>query len=78
MSETGPVRHRSLGSEMLRNARTISGSNCPPAQSASSLLAAHTAMGFLYERAAVIVSYESATVTILPPSEMEPPASPFG
>ncbi len=46
-SVTGPVRHNSLGSEMLRNARTISGSNCPPAQSASSRRAAHTAIGFL-------------------------------
>jgi len=46
-SETGPVFHSSLGNEMLRKARTISGSNWPPAQSASSRRAAHTAIGFL-------------------------------
>ena len=75
-SDTGPVRQRSLGSEMLRNARTISGSNCPPAQSASSRLAAHTAIGFLYERAAVMVSYASATETILPPERDGPGREP--
>ena len=55
-SDSGPVFQRSLGSEMLRKALTISGSNWPPAQSANSRRAAHTAIGFLYERAAVMVS----------------------
>ena len=34
--ESGPIAIRSLPNEMLRKARTIAGSNCVPAQSASS------------------------------------------
>ena len=38
--DSGPIAIRSLPNEMLRKARTIAGSNCVPAQSASSWRAA--------------------------------------
>jgi hypothetical protein len=52
----------------------MEGSNWDPAQRVSSCRAAVTLMGFLYERAAVMVSKESVTHRIRPPSEMSSPA----
>jgi hypothetical protein len=66
--DSGPIPHINLGRLTARNARTTSGSKCAPAQSMSSLRAALALIGFLYERAAVMVSYESATATIRPAS----------
>ena len=54
------------------------GSNCAPAHASNSALAAGTVIGFLYVRDAVITSNESATATILAPSEISSPASPCG
>ncbi len=55
---------RNLPSEMLRNARTTAGSNCEPAQSASSRRAVAAEPASLYERTDVITSNVSATETM--------------
>ena len=75
--DVGPTVHHRRPSEMRRNARTIAGSNWPPAHAASSRRAAGTLIGFLYERAAVITSNESVTLTILAACEISEPASRF-
>ena len=49
-----------------------------PAQSANSLRAASVVIAFLYDRTAVIVSKQSATATIRPPSEISSPERPAG
>jgi hypothetical protein len=55
-SESGPVAHSRRGSEIARNARTMFGSKCVPAQRVNSSRALSVDMGRLYERAAVITS----------------------
>jgi len=67
---SGPMTQRWRPTEMLRNALTIAGSNCVPAQRVSSFRASRGDIGLLYERAAVITSNESATATIRAPKEI--------
>ena len=69
---------RACPSDTFRKARTIAGSNCSPAHAASSRRAAGTLIGFLYERAAVITSKESATLTIRAANEIWSPSRPCG
>src|SRR5918992_3344194 len=76
--ERGPTVNHSRASEIKRNLRTTVGSNWEPAHFASSARAARTLMGFLYERAAVMVSNESVTVRIRPPSDSSGPGIPRG
>ena len=54
--ESGPITSRSRPMEMLRNARTTSGSNWVPAQRASSARASAGDIAVLYERTDVITS----------------------
>jgi hypothetical protein len=67
---SGPTTRRWRPTEMLRNARTMAGSNWVPAQRVSSLRASQGDIGLLYERAAVITSKESATATMRAPREI--------
>ena len=55
--------------ERLPRARTTAGSNWLPAQRVSSIRAASTGRGFLYDRAAVITSRASATATMRMPAD---------
>ena len=61
------MAHLSRPMEMFRKARTTIGSNWLPAHRASSSRAAAGVIALLYERAAVIVSKQSATATMRPP-----------
>ena len=54
--ESGPITSLILPSEMFTKARTRRGSNCVPAQRASSARASVGLAGSLYERAEVITS----------------------
>jgi hypothetical protein len=62
----------------LRKALTITGSNWLPAQRVNSVRAATGLIAFLYERAAVITSKESATDTMRAPSEISSADKPKG
>ena len=64
--DSGPIALRRSPIEICRNARTMSGSNCVPAQRVISRRASWIVIGFLYERAAVITSNTSATATSRP------------
>ena len=75
---TGPIIHRCLPIEMLRNARTMAGSNCDPAQRVNSFRASDGEIELLYERTAVMVSKASATLTIRAAKDMSFPANPNG
>jgi len=66
----GPMTNRCRPTEMSKNARTMAGSNCVPAQRVNSFRANFGDMALLYERAAVITSNASATATILAPREI--------
>ena len=78
VQDIGPTVHQSLPRDTFRKARTIAGSNCSPAHAASSRRAAGTLIGFLYERAAVITSKESATLTIRAANEICSPSRSCG
>ena len=56
----------------------MTGSNCVPAHLASSARASRVAIGRLYGRVAVIVSYASTRQTSRPAVEMASPDSPRG
>jgi hypothetical protein len=54
--DNGPPSRRSRPIDISRNALTITGSKCVPAQAASSVRAASAVIAVLYDRAAVMVS----------------------
>jgi hypothetical protein len=68
-----PIVLQRFPEEMLRKARTITGSNCVPATRMSSWRDATTLMGRLYGRGAVMTSYTSATETIRAAREISCP-----
>ena len=76
--DSGPIARRSRPSEMFRNARTGRGSNCVPAQRASSARPSTAPFASLYERTLVITSKTSATDTIRAARLIWSPAIPFG
>src|ERR1700722_10032506 len=73
-----PTTRHNRPMEMLRKARTTTGSNWLPEHLTSSCRAAETLTGFRYGRTAVITSEEAATATVRHPSELCSPASPSG
>ena len=71
-----PDRPEQPGQRDPRNARTMAGSKCVPAQRVSSARAENVDRAALYDRAAVIVSNASTTATARPAVEMALAARP--